>query len=68
MMDNPECFSCGTSAPGGLKILGQYLCKECETKLVQCEIDKIDYQHWIDSCRRFWERSDVNLNEYEADA
>ena len=61
MMDNPECFSCGTSAPGGLKILGQYLCKECETKLVQCEIDKIDYQHWIDSCRRFWERSYFNL-------
>lgn len=60
-MDNPECFSCGASASGGLKILGQYLCKDCETNLVKCKIDKIEYQHWIDSCRRFWDNSKINI-------
>lgn len=64
-MDNPECFSCGASTPGGLKILGQYLCKDCEAKLVGCQTGKIDYQHWIDSCRRFWENSEFNFNEFE---
>lgn len=67
-MDNPECFSCGASTPGGLKILGQYLCKDCESKLVHCQTGKIDYQHWIDSCRRFWEKSKVNLTEFEEEA
>ncbi len=67
-MDNPECFSCGSATSGGLKILGQYLCKDCETKLVQCQTGKIDYQHWIDCCRRFWEKSAVKLDEYEEKA
>lgn len=64
-MDNPKCFSCGASTMGGLKILGQYLCKDCESKLVRCQTGKIDYQHWIDSCRRFWENSEIKLTETE---
>lgn len=64
-MDIPECFGCGAATPGGLRILGQYLCKDCEQKMVRCSTGKIDYQHWIDSCRRFWENSEVNLNEFE---
>lgn len=62
-MDNPECFSCGASISGGLKILGQYLCKKCEMSLVKCGSDQIEYQHWVDSCRRFWDNSRVKLDE-----
>lgn len=64
-MEYPECFSCGASTAGGLKILGQYLCSDCEKKLVECQTGKIEYQHWIDSCRRFWEKTAIKLNESE---
>jgi hypothetical protein len=67
-MDNPECFSCGASTSGGLIILGQYLCKNCETSMVKCQTEKFDYQHWIDSCRRFWENSKIRLNRFEEEA
>ncbi|NLW46691.1 MAG: hypothetical protein GXY86_05090 [Firmicutes bacterium] len=67
-MDNPECFSCGASTSGGLKILGQYLCENCETSLVKCQTDKFEYQHWIDSCHRFWEKLNRKITGFEEEA
>jgi hypothetical protein len=49
------CLSCGRPDPNSLKILGVYLCPECEKKMVQSTAAAADYQHWIASCRKVWE-------------
>lgn len=59
----PVCFGCGGSAPNGLKIYGQYLCPDCEAKIIDSQVEKLDYQHWIDSCRIFWEKIKINLDD-----
>jgi hypothetical protein len=64
-MTTPECFGCGESIPGGMQILEQYLCPTCEAKIVQVEADKQDYQNWIDNCKRFWEKTGINLKDSE---
>lgn len=64
-MSSPECFGCGGFRPGGLAIGGQYLCRECEEQLVRSKAGLIDYQHWIDRCRTFWERIKIDLTDTE---
>lgn len=64
-MTTPECFGCGDSIPGGMRILGQYLCPDCETKLLRAKVGKLDYQNWIDNCKRFWEKTGINLKDSE---
>jgi len=59
------CFGCGSSVSDGLNIWGQYLCPDCETRMVRSDVNQIDYQHWIDICRKFWEATKIDLkNDY----
>lgn len=67
-MTTPECFGCGLSVPGGMSILGQYLCPSCETALLQAKADQLEYQNWIDNCKRFWEKTGLNLKEIDNEA
>lgn len=62
-MTVPVCFGCGGNAPDGLKIFGQYLCPGCEAQLIRSKAGKLDYQHWIDCCRKFWEELKINLDD-----
>jgi hypothetical protein len=64
-MTTLKCLGCGEPAPGGMQICGQYLCPGCEEKMVCSEAGKKDYQHWMDSCRRFWENLQINLTDLE---
>jgi hypothetical protein len=64
-MTTPECFGCGASVPGGIPILGQYLCPNCEAEIVSVKAGKLEYQNWIDSCKRFWEKTGINLKDVE---
>lgn len=57
------CLGCGEAVPGGMEICGQYLCPECEARLVRSKVEEIDYQHWIDSWRGFWEKMEIDLEE-----
>ena len=51
-----KCFGCGSSTDEtSLKICGQSLCPACEEKILHSDAGKTDYQHWIDSCKKFWE-------------
>jgi hypothetical protein len=67
-MTIPECFGCGTSVPGGMLILGQYLCPSCEAALLRAEVGKMEYQDWIDNCKRFWEKTGIQGKEFEDEA
>ena len=60
-MTTAVCFGCGSSVPNGLNIWGQYLCPNCETEILKSNVDKIDYQHWVDVCRKFWEATRIDL-------
>ncbi|HBE77472.1 MAG TPA: hypothetical protein DDW65_06760 [Firmicutes bacterium] len=62
-MTTPECFGCGDSIPGGLEILGQYLCPNCEAELIRTKVGKLDYQNWIDHWKRFWEQTGIDLKD-----
>lgn len=62
-MTVPVCFGCGGSSANGLNICGQYLCPDCEAKLIRSTTGKLDYQHWIDCCRKFWEELHINLDD-----
>jgi hypothetical protein len=64
-MTTPECFGCGAPIPGGMAILGQYLCPSCEAELLQVQVGKLEYQNWIANCKRFWEKTGINLKEFE---
>ncbi len=64
-MTTPECFGCGGSYPGGMLILGQYLCPACEAKIIKAKLGKLDYQVWIDNCRRFWEKSGIDIKDLD---
>ena len=64
-MASPDCFGCGGSAPDGLEICGQYLCGVCEAKLIHCRAEKLEYQHWIDKCRDFWDKIKIDLKDGE---
>ncbi len=57
------CFGCGSSIPDGLNIYGQYLCPDCEGKLIHTNINELDYQHWISVCRKFWETIKIDLSD-----
>jgi DNA-directed RNA polymerase subunit RPC12/RpoP len=57
------CLSCGRPSPNSLKILGVYLCPECERKLVQSTVVASDYQHWVASCRKVWESAAIEFKE-----
>jgi len=62
-MATNQCFGCGVaSTVEMLNICGQFLCQDCEAKLVESDSAKEDYQTWIEQCREFWK----NLwKEYE---
>lgn len=60
-----ECFACGVKTREGLKLLEQTLCPACERKILQSKAGKLDYDHWVDVCRRFWEKAGINLQENE---
>ncbi|TCL55144.1 inhibitor of sigma-G Gin protein [Hydrogenispora ethanolica] len=60
-MSSPACFGCGETLPGGIEICGQYLCEDCEARLVRSKAGQNDYQQWIDSCRSFWEKIKIDL-------
>ncbi|MGE5582955.1 MAG: sigma factor G inhibitor Gin [Bacillota bacterium] len=62
-MTTPQCFGCGESIPGGIQILGQYLCPACEAKVVRTKAGKLDYQIWIAGFRRFWEETGINVGD-----
>jgi DNA-directed RNA polymerase subunit RPC12/RpoP len=59
------CFGCGGSTPEGLHIYEQYLCPDCETKLLRSNVNKMDYQHWVDVCRKFWETTRIDIRNEE---
>ena len=65
MMTTPECFGCGAPVPGGMFILGQYLCPSCEAALLQTEAGNIEYPNWIDSWKRFWEKTGIQFKDWE---
>ncbi len=55
-MATNQCFGCQVATSGeALNILGQFLCQKCETKLVESDPARDDYQIWIKYCRQFWE-------------
>ena len=64
-MDIPECFACGEATTVGLGICGQILCPDCEARLTHTKVEQLEYQHWVESCRRFWKQLQVDL---EADS
>jgi hypothetical protein len=55
-MENPICLSCGRPDPDGLNIMGHCICTECETLMITSDAASAGYQHWIDSCRKIWEK------------
>lgn len=61
------CFGCGRSAPDGLEIQGQFLCPDCEAGMLHSDVNQIDYQHWIDVCRKFWEATGIDLKKNETE-
>ncbi|HBF39810.1 MAG TPA: hypothetical protein DDW50_21170 [Firmicutes bacterium] len=67
-MTTPECFGCGASVPGGMLILGQYLCPSCEEALLKAEVGKLEYQNWIDKCKRFWEKTKIQVKDLKDEA
>jgi hypothetical protein len=67
-MTTPECFGCGASVPGSMSILGQYLCPKCEAELLKVKVGKLEYQNWVDNCKRFWEKTGINLRDFEDEA
>ncbi len=67
-MTTPECFSCGMSVPGGMSILGQYLCPSCEAALLRAKADQLEYQDWIDNWRRFWEKTGITVKGMDHEA
>lgn len=62
-MATPECFGCGELVPGGMEILGQYLCPVCEAKLVGVKTENQDYQNWVDNCKRFWKKTGIKFKD-----
>ncbi len=67
-MTTPECFGCGMSVPGGMSILGQYLCPSCETALLRAKADQLEYQDWIDNWKFFWEKTGIKVKEMDHEA
>jgi hypothetical protein len=57
----PVCFGCGGGTPDGLHIYGQYLCPDCEAELLRSNVNKTDYRHWVDVCRKFWEATNIDI-------
>ena len=62
-MTTVVCFGCGNSVPEGLNIWGQYLCPDCEAQMLNSDVTREDYQHWIDVCRKFWENTRIDIKE-----
>ncbi len=67
-MTTPECFGCGVSVPGGMYILGQYLCPSCEAALLRAKAGQLEYQDWIDNWKRFWEKTGIDVKELDYEA
>lgn len=57
------CFGCGRFVPEGLKVFDQYLCPDCEMQIVSSDVNKNDYQHWIEVLRKFWESTPIDLRK-----
>lgn len=55
------CFGCGRIEPDGLNICGQYLCPDCETKILRSDVAQNDYQHWIGVFKKFWASTQIDL-------
>ncbi|HYH01587.1 MAG TPA: sigma factor G inhibitor Gin [Bacillota bacterium] len=62
-MEENLCLSCGKPNPENLKIFDVYLCADCEAQMMASNAGKGDYQHWINSCRKMWEKITAGLNE-----
>jgi DNA-directed RNA polymerase subunit RPC12/RpoP len=60
------CFGCGNSVPDGLNIWGQYLCPDCEMRILHSNVAESDYQHWIEVLRKFWESTRIDLRESDS--
>lgn len=61
-MEENLCLSCGKPNPDSLKIFEAYLCADCEAKLLESDVGKNDYPHWIESCRKLWEKISTKVS------
>jgi len=62
-MEQGICMACGNTAREGLRIGAGFLCGRCERSLIRSNAGKLDYEHWIATCRKLWESLKINIDE-----
>ncbi len=51
-----DCYMCGhKETSGGIKLLGQYICRNCEEMLTSIDIDEILYDKYKDRIKAIWQ-------------
>ena len=48
------CSFCGNMRMKGISILEQWMCSECENKLLEMEVEHPYYQYHIDQIKNIW--------------
>lgn len=48
------CIICQQRKAEGIRIFGQFLCRECEQEIVHTDVGDARYAHYIDCMKRIW--------------
>ncbi len=61
MHENKEmsCIICGQLKPRGIVVISQFICENCETEMVQTDVQDAKYPFFIRQMKQIWLRKDA---------